>query len=67
MSTELQEKQWASDSRQEALDLAELTELTNEALEQHWDEERVTLLPDICEVCLEPFEEGVPCACNRRD
>jgi hypothetical protein len=67
VSTELQEKQWAFDSRQEAQDLAELTELTNEALEQRWDEERVTLLPDICETCHEPFQEGLPCACDRRD
>jgi hypothetical protein len=69
MSTELQEKQWAFDSLQEARHLHELTELTNEALEQHWDEERVALLPepDICDVCHEPFQEGVPCACDRRD
>jgi hypothetical protein len=90
VSTELQEKQWAFDSRQEAQDLAELT---NEALEQ-----REMLQDDgkrqytcsstacgydgdqhcqncgfasgeaaICPVCHEPFQEGLPCACDRRD
>jgi hypothetical protein len=68
MNASFQEQIWAEESLREAVHLHELTELTNEALQQGWTEQ-VALLPepDICETCHEPFADGVPCACDRRD